>query len=149
MVSFDVLYSQFLTSISSYTLAQMSDEDIKAELFNFARRAIEMFKFPKVKLTYHYNEDESIYFFDNEVTQKEFNVILSYMKVVWIDFIISKEERFNTQYYDSSIRTFSTANLLAQLNRLYENLLAKARDEEYEYGRVGMDGRPRVGSING
>ena len=149
MVSFGTLYSQFLSSISSYTLAQLSDDEIHAELFNFARRAITMFKFPKVALTYTYNEEEYMHYFDNNVTQRELNVILSYMKVAWIDYAISKEERFQTQYYDDNVRTFSVGNLLAQLNRLYENLLRKAKDEEYNYGRVAADGMPRVGDING
>lgn len=149
MVSFGTLYSQFLSSISSYTLTQLTDNEIQAELFNFAKRAITMFKFPKVALTYTYNEVELIYYFDNNVTQKELNVILSYMKVAWIEYILSKEERFKTQYYDDNVRTFSVGNLLAQLNRLYENLLQKAKDEEYNYGRVAADGMPRVGDING
>lgn len=149
MVSFDILYSQFLSSISSYTLAQLADDEVHAELFNFAVRAISSFKFPKVALTYTYNETEDMYYFDNTVTQRELNVILSYMKVAWIDFVISKEERFQSQYYDDNVKTFSIGNLLAQLNRLYENLIAKAKDEEYNYGRVNLLGKPRIGDLNG
>lgn len=148
MLSFGVLYSQFLSSISSYTLAQLSDSEIEAELFNFARRAITTFKFPKIDLSYSLNETEQIYYFDNTPTQKELNVILSHMKVAWIDYVISKEERFQIQYYDDNVRTFSSANLIAQLNRLYENLAAKASKEEYDYSRVAADGKPRIGDIN-
>jgi len=149
MVSFDILYSQFLSSISSYTLAQLSDSEIQEELFNFAVRAITSFKFPKVALTYTFNETEFQYYFDNNVTQKELNVILSYMKVAWIDYVISKEERFQNQYYDDNVRTFSIGNLLAQLNRLYENLVEKAKNDEYNYGRVNSSGKPRIGDLNG
>lgn len=149
MVSFEPLYSQFLSSISSYTLAQLTDDEIQAELFNFAKRAITKFKFPKMELSYRLNETDYLYYFDNMVTQRELNVIISYMKVAWIDFIISKEERFQNQYYDDNVRTFSMGNILAQLNRLYENLIAAAKDEEYNYGRVNALGKPRIGDLNG
>lgn len=149
MVSFDILYSQFLSSISSYTLTQLSDSEIQAELFNFAVRAIATFKFPKVALTYTFNDTDDKYYFDNNVTQRELNVILAHMKVTWIEYVISKEERFQNQYYDDSVRTFSAGNLLAQLNRMYENFVEKAKFEEYNYSRVNALGKPRLGDFNG
>lgn len=153
MVSFDTLYNQFLSSVSSYTLAQLSDDEIRAELFNLTQRSLAMFKFPKMALTYTADENphtgEITYIFDNDVTQRELNVVLAYMKVLWIEFQISKEERLRNQYYDDNVRTFSAANMIAQLNRMYENFLARAKDEEYNYGRVNSVGRPRLGDING
>lgn len=151
MVSFETLYNQFLSSISSYTLSQLSDDDIKAELFNLAERAIAAFKFPKVSLTYSEQEDDYgglSHYFDNNVTQKELNVLIAHMKVYWIEFQISKEERLQTLYYDDNVRTFSTANMLAQLNRMYENFVKIAEKAEYNYSRIAADGRPRVGDIN-
>lgn len=149
MVSFEILYSQFLSSISSYTLAQLSDDEIQAELFNLARRAIATFKFPKIALDYHFDEEVTYqYQFDNDITQREINVLLSHMKVLWIEFQISKEERLQNQYYDNNVRTFSSANLIAQLNRMYENFKLAARQTEYDYSRVAADGKPRVGDIN-
>lgn len=151
MVSFETLYNQFLSSISSYTLTQLSDDDIKAELFNLAVRAIAAFKFPKMPLTYSEQEDDYgglAHYFDNNVTQKELNVLLSHMKVYWIEFQISKEERLQTLYYDDNVRTFSSANMIAQLNRMYENFVEMTKKAEYDYSRVAVDGRPRVGDIN-
>ena len=43
MVSFETLYNLFLSSISSYTFAQLTDEEVQAELFNLAVRAIAKF----------------------------------------------------------------------------------------------------------
>jgi hypothetical protein len=153
MVSFETLYNQFLSSVSSYTLAQLSDDEVRSELFNLTERSIATFKFPKMPLTYTPVEDETtgeiIHHFDNDVTQRELNVLLAYMKVAWIDFQISKEEKFRNQYYDDQVRTFSAANMIAQLNRMYENFLARAKEEEYNYGRVNPLGRPSLGDING
>lgn len=151
MVTFDKLYAQFLSSVSSYTLSELSDEEIQAELFNLAERAIAAFKFPKVPLAYAETYDPSlgtVVSFDNNVTQKEFNVLLSYMKVFWIEFQVSKEQLTLNQYYDDNVRTFSSANMLAQLNRMYENFVAAAKQAEYNYSRVATDGKPRIGDIN-
>lgn len=148
MVSFETLYDQFLSSISSYTLSQMDDEDIQAELFNLTINAISRFKFPKVSLTYSLNEADYVYYFDENVAQAEFTVLLAYMKVAWVEFQISKEQRFDSQYYDNNVRTFSMGNILAQLNRMYENFLKDAKDKEYNYGRVNSVGRARLGDIN-
>lgn len=149
MVSFDILYSQFLSSISSITLSSLTDEEVKAELFNLAQRAMVKFRYPKIALTYSFNTDEQMYYFDNNVTQKELNIILAHMLVEWISFQISNEEKFKNQYYDKNVSTFSMGNLLAQLNRMYENFSKKAKDEEYNYYRVDIDGTPRIGKING
>ena len=148
MQSFDKLYSHFLSSISSYTLSQMQDFEIQAELANLAERAIANFKFPKVPLTYTFNVNEQMYYFDNNITQKELNVLLALMKVAWIEFQISKEERFQSLYYDDNVKTFSSANMMAQLNRMYENLQTAAKQAQYDYSRVASDGRPRIGDIN-
>lgn len=147
-MSFDILYSQFLTTISSITLSKLSDEEIKAELFNLAVRAISTFMFPLVDLSYAYDETSEQYYFVNTVTQRELNVILAHMKVEWIGFQISKEEKFQNQYYDKTVSTFSMGNILAQLNRMYENFVIKANKTEYDYGRVDEYGKPRLGRIN-
>lgn len=148
MVSFETLYNQFLSSISSYTLIQLSDFEIQQELFNLAERSIASFKFPKISLVYTFNEDEQIHQFNEDITQKEKNIILAYMKLFWIEYQISKEERFQSQYYDNNVRTFSHANMMAQLNRMQENFSKAAKQAEYDYSRIAIDGKPRVGDIN-
>lgn len=148
MLSFEILYDQFLSTISSYTLSQMDDEDIQSELFNLTINAISRFKFPKVSLTYSLHEEDYMYYFDENVAQAEITVLLAYMKVAWVEFQISKEQRFDSQYYDNNVRTFSMGNILAQLNRMYENFLQDAKDKEYNYGRVNIFGKPRLGDIN-
>jgi hypothetical protein len=149
MLSFEKLYDQFLTTVSSYTLTQLTNDDIEAELFNLAERAIGAFKFPKVPLTYDLDISTYVHFFTEDVTQRELNVLLAYMKLFWIEYQISNEQRFLTQYYDDKVKTFSQGNVMAQLNRLHENFMENAKRTEYEYGRVDKDGRPKLGKING
>ena len=71
------------------------------------------------------------------------------MKLAWVEFNLSKEEKLQTLYYDDNVRTFSAANMLAQLNRMHENFVSAAKQAEYDYSRIAVDGRPRIGDING
>lgn len=148
MTSFEKLYDQFLSTVSSYTLTQLTNDDIQAELFNLVERSIAAFKFPKISLAYTLNEDDYVHYFTETLTQKEINVILAYMKLFWVEYQISNEQRFLTQYYDDKVRTFSQGNVMAQLNRLHENFIENAKRTEYEYGRVAQDGRPNIGKLN-
>lgn len=148
MTSFEKLYDQFLSTVSSYTLTQLTNDDIQAELFNLVERSIPAFKFPKVSLAYTLNQDNNTHYFVETLTQKELNVILAYMKLFWVEYQILNEQRFLTQYYDDKVKTFSQGNVMAQLNRLHENVLGMAKKTEYEYGRVSENGRPNLGKLN-
>ena len=147
MTQFAVLYDQFLSTVSDTNLSKLTDEEIKAELYNLAIKAIARFKFPQIKLLYTSTVvgDVVTTTFTNDVTQRELNVLLAHMKVSWIDFQISKTDKYQNLYYDSAVRTFSAGNLLAQLNRLHENFVKDAKAVEYDYGRVDAEGRARVG----
>lgn len=149
MRSFDELYDQFLSTISSFTLANLEDNQVEEELFNLAKRAIASFKFPKMPLTYTYDDEEKQYFFDEDLTQKEINVLVRYMELYWVEFQLKQEDRLRPYYQDANVRTHSMGNLLAQLNRMRERQAEAARKAEYDYGRVGEDGKPTLGKING
>lgn len=145
---FEELYDQFLTSLSSSTLAELTDREVESELFNLAKRAIGAFKFPKIELTYEFDEDEEKHRFTNEVTQRELNVLITLMRLYWIEFLLGEEKRVENLYYDTNVRTFSMGNLLAQLNRMHENAAKAAKRAEYDYGRVNAFKKPSIGDIN-
>ena len=77
------LYQLFLSTASSCTYVSLTDRELEHELSNLARRAIARFKFPKVSLEYAYdseldaNEDPRGYYFIDEVSMLELNVILA------------------------------------------------------------------------
>lgn len=68
MTSFEKLYDQFLSTVSSYTLTQLTNDDIQAELFNLVERSIAAFKFPKISLAYTLNEDDYVHYFTETLT---------------------------------------------------------------------------------
>lgn len=120
-------------------------------------RAINDFKFPKVSLKYDFDstinnttgEAYGYYFISNEVTQREFSVILARMKQYWIEFQISQERLFENSYYDKEIRLHSPGNTIDKLIKMFTTFKNAADNAEFDYGRVTKDGTPALGNING
>lgn len=149
-----ILYPQFLKGIDSCTLSDLTSYEIQDEIGNLAIRAISDFRFPRVSLEYSYdsdlNPDTSIplgYYFKEEVTQKEYNVILARMKQYWIEYQISQERLFANAYFDSEIRLHSPGNTIDKLIKLYDTFKKVADDSEYNYYREDR-GVPLIGGIN-
>jgi hypothetical protein len=151
----DTLFPQFLNSVDSCTLSEYSNYQIQTQVGILATRAIADFKFPRVELTYTYDNEanaetaiEKGYYFDNDITQKEVNVIVSRMKHYWVEYQISQERNFQNNYYDSSIRVHSSGNILHNLDKLLKTFKSLADKVEYNYYRVNSDNTPKWGSIN-
>ena len=71
----DTIYKTFLNSLSSCTYVSYTDKELQEVLSDFAMRAIARFKFPQVSLAYEYDEEKADYFFIEEVTMREIDVI--------------------------------------------------------------------------
>ena len=84
------LFPLFLSSLSSCTLAAYSDEELNSELNNFAIRAIARFRFPRVSLEWDTGADNVNSFVSNQITHKEIDVIIAWMKVLWLEYQLSK-----------------------------------------------------------
>lgn len=150
----NVIFSQFLLSIDDCTLSEMGDYDIQFQLNNLTMRAIADFKFPQISLEYDFDEitdkGETVrkYYFENKITQREVNVILTRMKQYWIEYQISQEELFNNLYFDKDIRTFSPGNTIDKLIKMLTTFRKAAERVELDYHRVAVDGTPGIGDIN-
>lgn len=154
------LYPLFLSTLSSCTYVSITNQELQDELDHLALRAIAKFKFPKIGLEYAYDDtvvDDTVplieqhqkgYYFINEVTQKEINVILSWMKVYWIEYQLSKERNYQNLYADKDVKAFSSANLLTGISKAYETFTFAARKDEEDYSRVNKNGKPAIGDIN-
>lgn len=154
------LYPLFLSSLSSCTLASYTDQELQNELDVLAKRAIARFKFPKVSLTYHY--DNSIadmtlpvverstkgYHFVEEVGYREIEVILCWMKVYWLEYQLSKERNYENLYADKDVKAFSSGNLISAIEKAYNAMVTNARKAEEDYGRVKVNGKPAIGDVN-
>lgn len=154
------LYPLFLSTLSSCTLASFTDQELQDELDHLAIRAIAKFKFPKVDLSFSYDNDiendivpvinrkSKGYYFLNDVTIKEIRVILSWMKVYWLEYQLSKEKNYENLYADKDVKAFSSGNLISSIEKAYKTFETAARKDEEDYSRVNAEGRPAIGDVN-
>lgn len=70
------------------------------------------------------------------------------MKVYWIENLLSNADDFENIYTDSTIKTFSRANLIQQNTTRYKQFLEQAHEIETRYSRVTALGTATMGSIN-
>lgn len=154
------LYPLFLSTLNSCTLASYTDQELQDELDNLAKRAIAKFKFPKISLEYAYDEsiiDETKpvvervktgYYFINDVTMREIIVIISWMKVYWLEYQLSREKNYENLYADKDVKAFSSGNLISSIEKAYSTMRLAARKDEEDYSRINAQGKPAIGDIN-
>ena len=149
------LFPQFLGTIDSCTILELTNYQIQSELNRLAIRAISDFKFPQIGLEYLYDDSENIetgedkgYYFVNDITQREYNVILARMKQYWVEYQISQERIFRNSYYDRDINSYSPGNMIDKLIKAYNTFKSAADTAEYNYGRVNTSKAPAIGDIN-
>lgn len=152
MTNFELVYDQFLSTVS-VNFPNLTNDEIKQELFNWTVLASSYFKFPRVDLDYVVyrvnnpgpNGEVGAYF-KGELTQKEITVIVEYMKLVHFEIQLTDSKKYEMYYEDANLKMPSQSALITQINRSYENQQAKAKKAERDYYRV-KDNKPTVGSI--
>ena len=141
-----VLFPLFLSTLSSCTLASYSDAELRDELNNFAMRAIAKFRFPRVKLDYEFDCcGNGVFLYD--VTMAEIEVIISWMKVIWLEYQLSKERNYENLYADKDVKAFSSGNLISSIVKALESMTTAARKTEEFYYRSN-NGTPTIGDVN-
>jgi hypothetical protein len=83
----------------------------------------------------------------NDVGYAEIEVILSWMKVLWIEYQLSKERNYENLYADKDVKAFSSGNLIASMVKALEAFTNAARKKEEFYYRSN-NGTPTIGDIN-
>lgn len=148
MVTFDTIYSQFLSSVPEVgdEYRNLSEEEFKKELYNLLVPAIANFQFPHISLDFEPILSESQEpmevsgKFKEEIRQEEINVLLVLMRVEWMQSVINRESRFERYYYDANMRTHSQGNMLQQMNKRMNDIKKEARAAIYNYSRKKPDG---------
>ena len=140
-----VLFPLFLSTLSSCTLASYTDEELEQALAQLAMRAIARFRFPRINLEYNFKEGQGS--FVNEVTMSEIEVIVCWMKVLWLELQLSKERNYENLYADKDVKAFSSGNLIASIVKALDTFTAQARKTEEFYYRSD-NGTPTIGDVN-
>lgn len=141
----ECLFPLFLSTISSCTYASFTDEELMQELDNLAVRAIARFRFPRVDLAFE--KDDNGYYFINDVTFREIDIIICWMKVLWIEYQLSKEQNYQNLYADKDVKAFSSGNLIASIEKAFNTMMMHARKAEEFYYR-SKDNKPTLGELN-
>lgn len=142
------LFPVFLSSLSSCTLASYTDEELNSELNNFAIRSIARFRFPRVSLQWESNEQGINYFVDTKVGIKEIDVLVSWMKVFWLEYQLSKERNFENLYVDKDVKAFSSGHLISSIAKALDEMTTYARKTEEFYYRADNSGNALIEEVN-
>lgn len=152
MISFEVVYEQFL-SFSSINFGEMTDEEIKSDLYSWVLLASSKFKFPRVNLdhilvkeTNDNGDEEEKPYFKNDITQKEITVIVEHMNAIAIGMQLAEASSRDDYYVDANLKLPSQTARVTQLNRALENQTFKANRTENDYYRTEND-KPTIGGI--
>lgn len=140
------LFPLFLSTLSSCTLASYADEELEQALNEFAVRAIARFRFPRIDLAYTIDENGKGSFVNN-ITMSELEVILCWMKVLWLEYQLSKERNYENLYADKDVKAFSSGNLIASIVKALDTFTTQARKIEEFYYRSN-NGIPTIGDVN-
>ena len=141
-----LLFPLFLSTLSSCTLASYTDEELEQALNQMAMRAIARFRFPRVNLAYTI-DDNGIGSFVNDLTMSEIEVLVCWMKVIWLELQLSKERNYENLYADKDVKAFSSGNLIASIVKALDTFTAQARKMEEFYYR-SYNGTPTIGDVN-
>lgn len=150
MLKFSEIHKQVLNTLKSNTFSSLTDSEIEESLDMLLIRAVADFRFPNVSLAYEQTSDEgsseTYYVFTEDITQNEINVLLSLMKLYWLEQQLDSENRFEDLYYDRDVKTYSRANMMKTLNDRYKDAQLDVRTAQYNYSRV-KDNKPTLGDI--
>lgn len=149
MLYFSEVHKQVLNTLKSNTFSKLTDDKIEDSLDMLLKRAIADFRYPNVPLTYEKIQEDSeteVYAFTENVTQNEINVLLSLMKLYWIEQQLDNENRFEDIFYDRDVKTYSRANMMRTLNDRHQQAIKDVKVAQYNYSRV-RDNKPTFGDI--
>lgn len=141
------VYEYFLSSISDYTLLEITPEDIEDDLFTYFKKA--RGKFYKCRQSLELNEDErGKYFaeFDEKgkeikqikLTDFEIAILTHLMLVEYMKPQLIATEVMKQSLSDKDFKIYSQANQLRELNLLYRLIQRESKVMITEYTYMGM-----------
>lgn len=134
----------------------MDDVDLTEVLNGLVISAINDFLFPKCSLEYAEDtsrdpldgESYGYYFLDDEVGEAEYKVLISFMKVHWVEAQITWDNNFKNPFFDKDIKGYSPANMLTAMRNTLEAFQKTAREVRFNYNRKNKEGAITWGVVN-
>lgn len=148
---FAELYPQILDSLKSDALSSLTNYDLKVYLDGLIKKAVAAFLFPRIDLSYRVvpDDDETFddnLYFDHEITQKEKNVLLVFIKRFWLEQQLDDDSKMEHLYFDAALKTHSQANMIVALRQRYNDAVKECEMAQYNYSR-SINNTPTIGDI--
>ncbi len=126
---FDTVYGAFLSKVSDFDLADMTEADAKAEMNDLLKQAVGKFSEScKKDLT-----DVDATGFAADLTEFEIDIISELMVEAWYKPRVNNLNLLRNKLSTKDFSTFSPANLLKEIRETYDLAHKRARSMINEY----------------
>lgn len=125
--SYDEIYEAFLSQIESDEWEFWREYEAEEDWKMLLNAALPLFKFPRIDL-----EDRDDFGFAAEMSNAEIQVIVGYMKAIWLERVVNSWENLRPLY---SERDFSPATMLNELRLKLNHQVQLAEKRERSYYR--------------
>ena len=126
---FDTVYGAFLSKVSDFDLADMTEVDAKAEMNDLLKQAVGKFSEScKKDLT-----DVDTTGFAADLTEFEIDIISELMVEAWYKPRVNNLDLLRNKLSTKDFTTFSPANLLKEVRETYDLAHKRARSMINEY----------------
>lgn len=133
------VYDSFLSKISDYTLLNLTDEEIREDLFHYFKTARTKFYRCKSSLATITDELTDELVFTEEIHPFEIEVLATLMLVEYITPTLNSSEVIKQSLSDKDFKIYSQASQLRELRLLKRELKAEANKMITEYTFFGLD----------
>lgn len=140
------IYEQFLSAVTDERFAELSQEELMADLLPLLIRGIyylcriaketEYRALPGYDL---HDRDDVEYRFWQKLTDHEIECLAWAMVVSWLEQQINSSRLIEQQYYDAGIKTYSPNETMRNLITLHDDYYKKLRNRLTEYGYKTID----------
>ncbi|MEK5036304.1 hypothetical protein MKY96_33165 [Paenibacillus sp. FSL R7-0302] len=113
------VYEYFLSKISDYSFLNMSDIDIEEDLGIYLKSSVIHFDSALSNL---YDRDEELKQFNEDLSEKEKDIIASIMVVNYLKPRVVTSETYKIAMSDSDYKIYSQANHVKEMLNLYKEM---------------------------
>jgi hypothetical protein len=146
MIAATTVYSKFLSQVKEYDWVTEADISVaKSSWIKLLNTAIFNFIRPDIDLTMTYNEEEEEWYFDEDITQNEIEVLASGMRSTWVAQLLADIDNLRLDYNEQDWNQSSKANYLKALKTTVDYLDAKFEKDLNTYHRKAFDFGTLVG----
>jgi hypothetical protein len=109
---YSLIYDRFLSKITDYDLANLTDQELESTLLKYLRNAVANFKYCTKDLK---DRDDALQMFNIDLNEFEQEIIAKLMVIEWVNPYINSQENIRQVLGSNDYKIYSPANLLDKL----------------------------------